>query len=362
MSADADREEEFFRPGERIRQTFDMTIVEKIAEGGMGEVYEAILHGDGGFEKRIALKVVRTRYAKDGGENTRALADDFLVRLVNEAKLVSNLIHTHIVQIYLLGSLARPGNAGSITGYIAMEYVNGINLRSFIDRHVFEGRPVPVDIAVYIASRVARALEYAHSATDKERRPLNIVHRDVTPTNVLLSVEGVVKLSDFGIAKALSLEGIETYDYIVGKKRYMAPEQLETADVDFRADIFSLGYVMFELLTGRVPDRDLPMPTPRALRGDIPEDVEGIILRSTRRHAEDRYVSTTQVAEALERAIYDKGYGPTFVTLAAYVRELFPGLVQEMPKAGSEEGTMIFGRVADAAGVADAEGASALKL
>jgi eukaryotic-like serine/threonine-protein kinase len=168
MSENAGREEEFFRPGERIRQTFDMTIVEKIAEGGMGEVYEAILHGDGGFEKRIALKVVRTRYARDGGESTKALADDFLVRLVNEAKLVSNLIHTHIVQIYLLGSIERPQVEGGVTGYIAMEYVNGINLRSFIDRHVFEGHPVPVDIAVYIASRVARALEYAHTATDRE--------------------------------------------------------------------------------------------------------------------------------------------------------------------------------------------------
>ena len=140
---------DLLRPGGRIGQSFDFEIVEKIAEGGMGEVYEAILHGMSGFEKRVALKVVRADFLENPATDSMRTRDDrameFFDRLVHEAKLVSNLIHTHIVQIYLLGDLILD-NAPS--GYIAMEYVNGVNLRSFIDRHLFENRTTPWEIAV----------------------------------------------------------------------------------------------------------------------------------------------------------------------------------------------------------------------
>lgn len=327
-------------PGARIKQDFDMTIVEKIAEGGMGEVYEAILHGAQGFEKRIAVKVVRTEFLTGADSaTTQAVEQEFLEKLVNEAKLVSNLIHTHIVQIYVLGILPQGENRSS--GYIAMEYVHGLNLRSLMDRVIFDQKFIPVEIAVYIASRVARALEYAHTATDKAGTSLGIVHRDVSPTNILISVDGVAKLSDFGIARVLKADTAPT-EYVVGKRRYMAPEQELGEDVDFHADIYSLGLVLFEMLTNHLPEKNLPTGLPTGLRADIPSFVEELVMRATRRHASERFTSTTEFAVALERAIYEKGYGPTFVTLADYVRDLFPGLMQAAPHAGSEERTMVF--------------------
>ncbi len=333
---------DLLKPGDRLSPVFDMTITEKIAEGGMGEVYEAILHGASGFEKRIALKVVRSEFLHGPGLEepslTAAREMDFLTRLVNEAKLVSNLIHTHIVQIYLLGT-AGGGQAG-LSGFIAMEYVRGVSLRSFIDRHLFESQEMPVEIAVYIASRLARALEYAHMLKDRDGTPLDIVHRDVSPTNVLLSVEGVVKLSDFGIAKALHHDP-HTRDYVVGKKRYMAPEQFETGDVDFRADLFSLGILLFEMLTSRLPDRASLPARPSSLRDGVPPEVDEIVARCLQPEAGRRYGQTTELAVDLERAIYGKGYGPTFVTLAQYLKTIFPALGIETPKAGVEERTMI---------------------
>lgn len=325
--------QDLFRPGDRISHAVEIEVREKIAEGGMGEVYEAVLHGDQGFEKRVALKVVRADLA---GRDARAGAGahaTFLLRLVNEAKLVSNLIHTHIVQIYSFGTLA---SGESLDGFIAMEYVYGVNLRSFIDRHLFDNRKLPVDIAVYIVSRLARALEYAHTRIDPDGKPLDIVHRDVSPTNVLISLEGVVKLSDFGIAKALVF-GEKENKYIAGKQRYMAPEQLSSGNVDFRADIFSTGLLLFELITCTAPERDRPLPRPSQLRPDVPPEVDAIVARATAERPADRYATTEELAVALERAIYEKGYGPTFVTLARYLAEVFPAIGVEVASMGEEK-------------------------
>ena len=328
-----------FEPGSVISQSFDIRIVEKIAEGGMGEVYDAVLLGASGFEKRIALKIIRSEITGVPSTETQAgRRRDFLDRFINEAKLVSNLIHTHIAQMYLLGMIGEPGRE---IGYIAMELVNGINLRSFIDKHLFEEKHVPVDIAVYIASRVARALEYAHNATGRGGDLLGIVHRDVSPTNIMVSIEGVVKLSDFGIAKVVADES-HGRDYVAGKRRYMAPEQTQTGNVDFRADIYSLGLVLFELLTNRMPDPDLPFVSCSSFRGGVPAEIERILHRSTNRHPRERYGTTSELAVDLEKAIYDKGYGPTFVTMSNYLKDLFPALAVEMPQVGAEEATIIF--------------------
>lgn len=328
--------------GDRISQVFDMTIIDKIAEGGMGEVYEAILHGVSGFEKRIALKLVRSEFAAGGRDSsteiTTARRQEFLLRLVNEAKLCSNLIHTHIVQIYLLGTIENAD--GSVNGYIAMEYVNGVSVRSFIDAHLFEEKLVPIDMAVYVVSRVARALEYAHRATDKAGTALGIVHRDVSPTNVLISLEGVVKLSDFGIAKAVSFDP-RSHEYIVGKKRYMAPEQAESGDVDFRADVYAAGLLLYELLCNRLPEDRKTVGSLRDVRPEVPEAVDAIVRRAIQWRAQDRFASTEEFAVALERAIYEKGYGPTFVSLAEYIRKIFPSFGAAVVHGRSEERTAI---------------------
>lgn len=305
----------------------------------MGEVYEAVLHGASGFEKRIALKIIRDELAgsSNASETEAARTHDFLLRFVDEAKLVSNLIHTHIVQIYLLGETTQ-GDA-----FIAMELVDGINLRSFIDKHLFEEKDVPIDLAVYIASRIARALEYAHYATGRDGEPLGIVHRDVSPTNILISADGVVKLSDFGIAKVVRRES-QPQDYVAGKRRYMSPEQQVTADVDFRADIFSLGLVLSEILTLRLPNREIALDSPSTFRSEVTPEIEAMIRKATHRNPLDRYRSTSEFAADLEHAIYDKGFGPTFVTMAEYVQKLFPALSEEVPHAAAEDPTIILRR------------------
>ncbi|RMH56944.1 MAG: serine/threonine protein kinase [Candidatus Hydrogenedentota bacterium] len=334
-----------FNLGDKIRYPLEFTIVEKIAEGGMGEVYEAIIHGPEGFEKRAALKFVRSGLIRSDesemtSEERTVLQSEFLLRLVNEAKLVSNLIHTHIVQIYFLGTLERTGDFPE--GFIAMEYVNGVNLRSFLDRHLFDNIFVPLDLGIYIASRVARALEYAHTRRDKENQPLGIVHRDVSPTNILLSTEGVVKLSDFGIARALFFR-TTPHEYMVGKRRYMAPEQHDNVEVDFRADIFSLGLVLYEILTNRLPVReDGKTVPPSHFRKETPPEVDRIVLRAIATEKDQRYGDTGAFASDLEHAIYDKGYGPTFVTLAKYLHKVFPQIEDEAPRVGGEEKTVVF--------------------
>lgn len=308
----------------------------------MGEVYEAVLHGASGFEKRLALKVIRSELVDQpvSSETAAARRDDFLSRFVEEAKLVSDLIHIHIVQIYLLGEVAPLENGGGGDAFIAMELVNGINLRSFIDRHLFEEKTVPIEIAVYIASRIARALEYAHTATDRDDHPLGIVHRDVSPTNILISVEGVVKLSDFGIAKAVRRDA-QPEDYVAGKRKYMAPEQMASANVDFRADIYSLGLVLQEMLILRAAPSDLPRDKISIFRADVPPALEAIIRKATQRAPAERYASTSDFAIDLERFIYEKGYGPTFVTMAAYLKEIFPALLVDLPRAAAEDPTII---------------------
>src|SRR5262245_38843839 len=161
------------------------TLVRKIAEGGMGSVHEAVLHGPEGFEKTVAVKLIKESLASDA---------EFLEKFVGEAKLVADLVHQNIVQTYQLG------RAGRVL-YMAMEYVDGVNLHELSKAHAERRTRIPVDLCIYVASRVARGLEYAHKKTDRMGRPLHVVHRDVSPKNVLMSREGFVKLGDFGIAK-----------------------------------------------------------------------------------------------------------------------------------------------------------------
>src|ERR1044071_7024151 len=169
-----------------IQSEFQYEIIRKISEGGMGIVYEAEQRGARDFVKRIAIKVVRQNYT-----NQRMFIENF----IGEAKLVADLIHTNIVQTYHLGE-ARG------VYFIAMELIRGVNLEQFGVQLTDKKRELPVELAVFIASRIARGLAYAHAKTDKDGRPLSIVHRDVSFKNIMIAFEGDVKLTDFGIAKA----------------------------------------------------------------------------------------------------------------------------------------------------------------
>ncbi len=207
-------------------------LLREVARGGMAAVYEAEQVGAAGFTKRMAVKIIHERFAQH---------PEWLQLFIDEAKLSANLVHGNIVQIYQLGESER-GH------FIAMEFIKGITLRTLINTHRMLRRPLPGDIAAYCASRVCRALDFAHHFVGEDGRRLDIVHRDVSPGNVMLTWDGHVKLADFGIAKARTMaDPAASRKLLLGKKHYMSPEQLMGVPVDWRSDIFSMGVVLFEL-------------------------------------------------------------------------------------------------------------------
>jgi len=294
-------------------------IVRKIFEGGMGVVYEAEQHGARDFIKRVAIKVIRQSYANQ---------KQFIENFIGEAKLVADLIHTNIVQTYQLGS------TGQIY-YIAMELIRGANLEQFTQQLMDKQRALPLELAVFIVSRIARGLAYAHAKTDKDGKHLGIVHRDVSFKNIMIAFEGDVKLTDFGIAKARGFLQDNEGEVVAGKADFMSPEQASFKITDKRSDIFSAGVVLAHLLLGynvfkgAAPDesRDrimtLPLPDFRKLDPRIDDRLNEVIHRSLARDLTQRYPDADELLYELEHYIYHTGYGPTNETLGKFIRELF---------------------------------------
>lgn len=294
-------------------------MVRQVAEGGMGVVYEAIQMGAGNFRKTVAIKLIREEYSA---------IEEFQQNFIGEARLVADLIHTNIVQTYHLG---RVGGQY----YMVMEFVRGVHLEQFLDRHRQLGQPVPIDIAAFIVSRVARGLTYAHQKRDSEGRLLGIVHRDIGPKNILMAWEGDVKLTDFGIAKALDLMYNEEGKVIAGKDEYLSPEQASYAITDGRADLFALGIMLTELLLGRnifrAVDRAdsrrnilrLAIPRFSTLRNDIDARLEAILQKALQRDREKRYQTAFEMLNDLELYLYSDRYGPTNEKLGVYLKDLF---------------------------------------
>jgi len=302
-----------------IQNEFRYEIVRKIFEGGMGVVYEAEQQGAQGFVKRIAIKVVRQNYA-----NQKQFIDNF----IGEAKLVADLIHTNIVQTYHLGETRG-------IYFIAMELIRGVNLEQFAQQLIDKQRVLPKELAVFIVSRVARGLAYAHAKSDRDNKPLGIVHRDVSFKNVMIAFEGDVKLTDFGIAKARGFLVDNEGEVVAGKADYMSPEQANFQITDKRSDLFSAGVVLAHLLLGRNlfkganPEEsrqrmmNLPIPDFRALDQRIDQRLNEILHRALARELDKRYASGDELLYDLEHYIYHSGYGPTNETLGKFMRELF---------------------------------------
>ncbi len=294
-------------------------IVRLIHAGGMGVVYEAKQSGVRGFVKRVAMKVISEKHSRE-----QAFMEDF----IGEARLVADLIHTNIVQTYHLGQ-----TDGDL--FIVMELVNGVNLQQLRQQAADLRAIVPRELAVFIASRVCRGLFYAHAKSDPDGVPLHLVHRDVCPKNIMVSFEGDVKLSDFGVAKARGYLKNDDAEVRAGKVDYMSPEQADYQPTDPRSDIFSTGVVLAQLLVGynifRAETSDacienilkLPIPDFRKLSKQIDDRLDHILQRALQRDLKLRYQSAGEMLYDLEHYIYHAGYGPTNETLGKYVRDLY---------------------------------------
>jgi tRNA A-37 threonylcarbamoyl transferase component Bud32 len=313
-------------------------LLEKIATGGMAEVYRARAHGAMGFEKILVIKRILDTLAKD---------DEFKELFKVEARIAALLAHVNIVQVFELGQ-----EQDSL--YIAMEYVHGIDVARLVSRSRSLGE-FPIPLALFLCGEVLKALQFAHHYTDADGRPLNIVHCDISPQNILVSFSGEVKITDFGISRAAIQKGAQ--DVIRGKYAYMSPEQVEGKPLDGRSDLFSLGIVLYELLTGRrlfkAKNRDetlarvrrAEVPSPRAYRPEISEDLEAFLLRTLSRHREDRWEDAAEMMESLSALVVREGHRATNNDLATFVREVVEaaatGAVAAEPGKGARGGRSV---------------------
>ena len=320
-----------------IQNEFRYEIVRKIFEGGMGIVYEAEQLGAREFVKHIAIKVIRQNYADQ---------KQFIENFIGEAKLVADLIHTNIVQTYHLGETNG-------IYFIAMELIRGVNLEQFAQQLADKKRVLPKELAVFIVSRVARGLAYAHTKADKDGKPLGIVHRDVSFKNLMIGFEGDVKLTDFGIAKARGLLVDNEGEVVAGKADYMSPEQANFQITDKRSDLFSAGVVLAHLLLGKnvfkggSPEESrqrmmkLPIPDFRKLDERVDDRLNEILQRALARDLPERYATGDQLLYDLEQSIYHSGYGPTTETLGKYIRDLFVQMIPPVEIQSSRVSTQV---------------------
>lgn len=294
-------------------------LLERISVGGMAEVFTAKAFGAEGFEKILAIKRILPSMVED---------DDFIRMFIDEAKIAGQLSHANIGQLFELGRIDD-------SHFIAMEYVWGKDLLQLQNRLRQLKRKLPWEAATYIASKVCDGLDYAHRKRDANGEPLNIVHRDVSPQNVLVSYEGDVKIIDFGIAKAVNNSTTTQAGVLKGKFSYMSPEQVLGKAIDRRSDLFAIGTTLFELCTGErlftgesdyaILDkvRKALVPSPRVFNPNLPHELERIVLKSLKLNASERYQSASEFQEALMGLLQREGKSYSGSQLSLLMRELF---------------------------------------
>jgi serine/threonine protein kinase len=295
-------------------------LLEPIATGGMAEVFKATLSGESGFERILAIKCILPHLSED---------EEFVSMFVDEAKIAVQLSHSNIAQIFDLGVVEG-------RYFIALEYVHGRDLRAICHREERRGGGVPIPVACHIVMKVAAALNHAHNALGRDGRPLAVIHRDVSPQNILISFDGGVKVIDFGLAKAAGRATQTQAGVLKGKLAYLSPEQTTGEGIDHRSDIYALGICFHELLTGqrlfhRETDIDTIMavragrvPRPSQIASDVPPALDAIVQRVLARDRDRRYQSAMELHDALEEFIYESGRIPSRRDLTAYMRDLFP--------------------------------------
>jgi serine/threonine protein kinase len=278
-------------------------LIDRVAIGGMAEVFKAKRAGVEGFEKVVAVKRILPHLSEN---------KEFLDMFVDEAKMVAGLAHPNIVQIFDLGRIEK-------SYYIAMEYVHGRDLRTIMRRARDKGLRMPLDLSLRVVGQVCAALEYAHRKKDERGQPMQIVHRDISPQNILISFEGDVKLVDFGIAKAATKASSTDRGALRGKLLYMSPEQAWGRPIDRRSDVFSLGIVLYEMLTETKPFvgagtevsilelvRQCVITPAREINPRVPEALDRVIMKALAREPDERYQDAGQMQRGLERFLRER--------------------------------------------------------
>src|SRR3954462_9254088 len=310
-------------------------LVRLIAAGGMAEVYLARQAGAAGFEKLVCLKRILPHLARD---------KQFVEMFLNEARLAARLDHPNIVSIYDLGEAS--GNY-----FIAMEFIDGPSLRAAAKRALERGERLPIPEIVKIVSMAAAGLHYAHDLTDAAGKPLGLVHRDISPDNVLVHRNGTAKVVDFGIAKAASSSSQTRTGTLKGKVAYMPPEQLRGEQLDRRTDVFALGVVLYELLAGKRPWEgtsevaligkimtEEPQPLGQ-IREDAPQELIDIVDRALAKDRSQRYQSCHELQSDLEALIVHMGQSISPARVSDFVKAYSPppSSSANIPEASSAE-------------------------
>jgi serine/threonine protein kinase len=307
------------RSPQKLPRTFGpYTLLDRVAIGGMAEVYRAKRSGVEGFEKIVAVKRILPHLSDN---------KEFVDMFIDEAKMVAGLTHPSIVQIYDLGRIDQ-------AYYIAMEYVHGRDLRTILKRARERGMRLPLDLSLLVVGRVCAALDHAHKKRDEAGRAVSIVHRDVSPQNILISFEGEVKLTDFGIAKAATKARTTDTGTLRGKLLYMSPEQAWGKPMDRRSDLFSLGLVFYEMITDQKPFmggsesnvlemvRECRIASPTTLNPRIPDRLERVVMKALARDPENRYQDAGEMSKDLDRILVGR-QPPTLAELVRYMEILF---------------------------------------
>jgi len=306
--------------GERVlpRRFGPYVLIDKIGEGGMAEIFLA--HGNIGLgaHKRLVVKQILPLLAQNQA---------FCQLLINEAKLSAKLSHPNVVQVFDLGR-----EDDSL--YIAMEYVEGVDLRQLLRECAKKHVSLPLEHALFVVLSVLEGLEYAHDKRDEAGQPIGIVHRDVSPSNVLLSMEGEVKLCDFGIARAMGVASAIPDDAIQGKAGYMSPEAANGDTIDARSDLFSVGIILWELLSGRrlyKGERGKAPPLALAQKAEIPElslpglpgenDLLAIVGRALQKDPAQRYSEAAALRRDLEHYLEEQGLMASPLRFGRWLRE-----------------------------------------
>ena len=293
-------------------------ILDKIATGGMAELFRAKITSVEGFEKLVAIKKILPNLTQDS---------NLINMFIDEAKLAAMLTHQNIVQIYDLGSMEG-------AYFIAMEYIQGKDLRVLSNKSKEKGLPLPLEYALYITSRICSGLDYSHNLKDFQGNPLKLIHRDISPQNILVTYEGEVKIVDFGIAKAARKTADTREGLIKGKVAYMSPEQAAGKTIDHRSDIFSAGILLYEMITGvRMFDgadlnvldkvRNADFQKAETIVSELPAEVSEILRRALARAPSRRYKSCVAMLADLEECLSSFAVRPRAEGLSHYMKALF---------------------------------------